>query len=454
LLGLVAAFMAGFGASASADEAPLRKVTIDASVTVGTLRPLSGVQAAGAGDTAFYKAARVDLVRIHDVSGAGDVAAIFPDMSADAEDPKSYDFAATDRLVASIKSGGAEPLFRIGRNSDAAAAPPADPAKWAQIARHIVLHYNQGWDKGFRYHIRYWEIWNAPDSKLSWNGSPEEYYALYEKTARAIEAADEEALVGGPSLAKPLLAGAYREKFLDFVKVHRLPLDFFSWHFYTIDADDPYSFVPIARQLRVVLDSHGLGSTRNILDEWNADPSQNATRATQAAFAASALIYMLGGPFDAQTYRSAAAGLRGNDGETDPVGRALSAFGTLKSTPVLIRTDGGDDAGFAIVAGRSQDRRLIQIMISNYQVAQKYLAPRDNWDTTLPERRKLEYHDNGGYDAAINVADSGKYRVKRYRINEAMNFSLVDQSIQTGPTIRLQAALPPPGIEFIVISLN
>jgi xylan 1,4-beta-xylosidase len=449
---LVAAFIAGFCASAGADEVPLRKVAVDANVTVGALRPLSGVRAAGAEGTAFYKAARVDLVHIH-VSGAGDGAAIFPHMSADTEDPRSYDFAATDRLVASIKSGGAEPLFQIGR-SDSAPEPPADPDKWAQIVRHIVLHYNQGWARGFRYHIRYWEIWDAPDSKLSWSGSPEEYYALYEKTARAIQAADEEALIGGPSLAKPLIAGAYREKFLDFVKVHRLPLDFFSWHFYTIDADDPYSFVPIARQLRVVLDSHGLGSTRNILDEWNADPSQDATKATQAAFAASALIYMLGGPFDAQTYRSAAADLRGKDGETDPVGRALSAFGTLKSTPVLIRTEGGDDAGFAVVAGRSQDRRLIQIMISNYQVAQKYLVPRDNWDTALPERRKLEYHDNGGYDAAITMAGSGKYRVKRYRINDAMNFVLVDQSIQSGPTIRLQAALPPPGVEFIVISAD
>jgi xylan 1,4-beta-xylosidase len=454
-LWLAAAVIAGGLASAArADEAPLRKVSIDATVTVGALRPLNGVQAAGAEGAAFYKSARVDLVRIHNVSGAGDVAAIFPDMSADAEDPKSYQFAATDRLVASIKSGGAEPLFRIGRNSDAA-EPPADPDKWAQIARHIVLHYNQGWDRGFHYRIRYWEIWNAPDSKLSWNGSPEEYYSLYEKTARAIEAADAEALVGGPALAKPLIGGAYREKFLDFVRMHRLPLDFFSWHFYTLDADDPYSFVPIARQLRVILDSHGLGSTKNILDEWNADPSEHdATNASQAAFAASALIYMLGGPFDAQTYHRAAAELRGKDGETDSVGRTLSAFGTLKSTPVLIRTEGGDDAGFAIVAGRSQDRRLIQIMISNYQIAAKYLQPRDNWDTTLPERRILEYHDNGGYDATITLARPGRYQVKRYRINDAMNFALVDQSVQTGATINLRAALAPPGVEFIVISAD
>jgi hypothetical protein len=252
-----------------------------------------------------------------------------------------------------------------------------------------------------------------------------------------------------------LIAGAYREKFLDFVRMRRLPLDFFSWHFYTLDANDPYSFVPVARQLRVILDAHGLGSTKNVLDEWNADPSErDVSQASQAAFAASALIYMLGGPFDAQTYRRADAELRGHRGESDSVGHALSAFGMLKSTPVLIRTEGGDDAGFAVVAGRSPDRRLIQIMISNYQIASKYLTPRDNWDTTLPERRTLEYHDNGGYDATINLPRAGKYQVKRYRINDAMNFALVDQSAQTGPTIHLQAVLPPPGIEFIVISAD
>jgi hypothetical protein len=44
--------------------------------------------------------------------------------------------------------------------------------------------------------------------------------------------------------------------------------------------------------------------------------------------------------------------------------------------------------------------------------------------------------------------------VKRYRINESSNFAVVDQSTQTGASIHLQAALPPPGIELIVISAD
>jgi hypothetical protein len=451
---LAAVVLVAIGTAHTKADETARHISIDATVTVGALRPLSGVQAqaADAEATALYRRARIDLVRISDAAGAADIDAIFPDMGADVENPKSYDFAPTDRLVASIKAAGAEPLFRIGQSANRGANPPADLDKWTQIVRHVVLHYNAAWNKGFRYGIRYWEVWNAPDSTLFWNGTPEEYYFLYAKTAQAIQAADAAALVGGPAISKPLIAGAYRERFMDFVRSNRLPLDFFSWHFYAVDSNDPYLFVTIARQLRTILDAHGFGSTKNVLDQWNADPAdQDLSKAARASFAASSLIYMLGGPVDAQTYHRTDAAARTVGGLGGEVNSALGAFGALKSTPVLIRTDGGDEAGFAVVAGRSPDRRLIQILISNYQIASKYLRPRDNWDTTLPERRVLQYRDNGGYDAMISVP-AGKYQVKRYRIGDSSNFALAEQSVELGPTIRLQATMSPPAVELIVIS--
>jgi xylan 1,4-beta-xylosidase len=452
-VGLAAAIIAVGAARAWGDESAARQVSVDATLTVGALRPFNGVQAEDAQASAFYRSAHVDLVRIPDRGGTGDIDAIFPDMNADAENPKSYNFAPTDRLIASIKSGGAEPLFRLGRSASAGAAPPTDPDKFAQIVKHVVMHYNAGWGRGFRERIRYWEIWNAPDSKQYWSGSAQDYYLLYEKTAQAIQAADPDALVGGPALSKPLIAGDYREKFMDFVRLNRLPLDFFSWHFYAVDSNDPYVFVTIARQLRTILDARGFGSTKNVLDEWDVDPAeQDLSNAAHAAFAASSLIYMLGGPVDAQTFRRAVAPDSSGHGAADAVGSALGAFGALKSTPVLVRTTGGDDAGFAIAAGRSQDRRVVQILIGNYQIAEKYLHPRDDWDTSLPERRTLQYVNNGGYDATVSLAGPGKYQVQRYRITDTSNFALVEQHIETGPSIRLQAALPPPAVELVIIS--
>jgi hypothetical protein len=426
---------------AAAEELPARQVTVDATVTTGMLRPFSGVQAADAGGTAFYRAAHIDLVRIHDVAGAADIGAIFPDMSADPEDPKAYRFGPTDQLVASIKTAGAEPLFDLYGAADGAAGP-ADVDKWSRIVKHVVLHYNAGWNKGFHYHIRYWEVWNAPDAQATWSGSAQDYYALYEKAVQAIQSADDSALIGAPALSRPLLASPYRDKFFDFVRMRRLPLDFFTWHFFAVDSNDPLVFVSIARQLRTNLDSHGFGSTRSVLDEWGADPQdKEISPAGRAAFAASSLIYMLGGPIDSQTYFRADTALRDAGGDSELTGQVLKIFGSLKSTPQLVRTTGGDESGFAVIAARSPDKRVLQIVISNYQVPAKTATARGTWDTSLPERRTLQYRDNGGYDATVAVPTDGKYQVKRYRIGESANLILVDQSVQNGPSLHLQAAL-------------
>jgi xylan 1,4-beta-xylosidase len=487
-----AALAAGSSALRADDASGLRRISVENSVT-GTLRSFNG--ATGAPGAEFgeprgnapaidisegYKKARIDLIRTHDAFGPSDVDAhfgvnknlpvsipaerdrldLFPDMSADAEDAKSYNFEPTDRLIASIKGVGAETIFRIGRSIGADPQPPADLDKYANIARHIVMHYNQGWDRGFHYGLRYWEVWNEPDFRVFWTGTPQQYYELYEKVARAVKSADPNALVGGPTISKPLDATPYREGFLDFVRAKKLPLDFFAWHFYTMDSNDPKTLVDIGRQIRGILDARGFKSTKNVLDEWNVDLfDRELSKPARAAFAATSIIYMLDSPIDLQVYYRADPSFRTADHVPDAVGQALTAFGMMKDTPVLLKTTGGDEDGFAVVAGRSKDGSMLQVLISNYQIASKFLGPRSNgdvmhipniMDVTLPARRTIDYHDNGGYDLTIGLAD-GKYRVKRYRISDDRNFVLVDQSPASGPKIRLQATLPAPGIEFIKI---
>jgi hypothetical protein len=77
----------------------------------------------------------------------------------------------------------------------------------------------------------------------------------------------------------------------------------------------------------------------------------------------------------------------------------------------------------------------------------------DIMDITLPPRRSLSYHDNGGYDLAVNVP-AGKYQVTRYRISDTQNFAEVDQTSQSGPQLHLKSTLPAPGIEFVKIVLQ
>ena len=35
--------------------------------------------------------------------------------------------------------------------------------KWANVCKHIVMHYNAGWANGFYYNIKNWEVWNEPE---------------------------------------------------------------------------------------------------------------------------------------------------------------------------------------------------------------------------------------------------------------------------------------------------
>jgi xylan 1,4-beta-xylosidase len=385
---------------------------------------------------------------------------IFPDMNADPNAEESYHFEATDRLIASIEDIGAEPIFRIGRSIGADPTPPADLPKYAEIAKHIVLHYNQGWAHGFHYRIRYWEIWNEPDFKVFWTGTPQQYYELYERSARAIKSADPAALIGGPTISKPLDATPYREGFLDFVKARHLPLDFFVWHYYAMDSNDPNTFVQIAKVERELLDARGFKHTKNVLDEWNVDLfDRDLSTAARAAFAVSSLIYMLDAPIDVQAYYRIDPGFRNAEKRPDALGHAFMAYGMMKETPELLRTSGADNAGFAVLAGRSKNRKTLQVLISNYQIPEKLLGTRTGGDVlhipnimdiTLPARRSPVYHDNGGYDLTVQVP-AGRYQLTRFRITDRDNFVQVDKTMQDGPLLHLTATFASPSIEFIKI---
>src|SRR3954447_1546675 len=98
----------------------LRHVDVDASRPVGLIRSLQGVSgsplpgdASHADLSAQQRALGVDFVRTHDIDckGTGDIDGaganrIFPDFSADPDDPRSYKFGPTDRAILSIVRAG------------------------------------------------------------------------------------------------------------------------------------------------------------------------------------------------------------------------------------------------------------------------------------------------------------------------------------------------------------
>jgi xylan 1,4-beta-xylosidase len=172
-------------AVAASAAAQTCSVSVDAAKARGTLRSLQGVnlgplhtQPGFADLTAHYRDLRVDLVRTHDFFGPtgidshakdrGRDSVIFPDWAADPAKAESYRFGPSDRMLKGIVDAGAQIYFRLGRSFAADPAPPSDFDKFAEVAKHIVMHYNSGWASGYHFGIRYWKVWNEPNIERDW----------------------------------------------------------------------------------------------------------------------------------------------------------------------------------------------------------------------------------------------------------------------------------------------
>ena len=206
-------------------------------------------------------------VRAHNLLTTGDGTAALKWGSTnayteDASGKPRYDWTIVDRIFDTYVELGMKPLAEIGFMPEALsvkpqpyrhewaidktyntiftgwAHPPRDYAKWAELifqwVRHSVEKYGRAEVESW-----YWELWNEPDIGY-WQGTPEEYFKLYDYTADAVKRALPTARIGGPHVTGPL--GARTQKFLrDFLE-HCLrgqnaatgktgaPLDYIGFH--------------------------------------------------------------------------------------------------------------------------------------------------------------------------------------------------------------------------------
>lgn len=492
-----------------------RSLQVDAGKVIGEIRSFQGLNGppspviAGLPNLVDqYKDLRVDQVRTHDFMGpteidskfdfdnglltwlipdnaqragvvkAGNASIIFPDSTADPEKPESYNFAPTDKVIAAIHASGAEVYYRIGRSWGANINPPDDFDKFASVVKHIAMHYNQAWANGFHYGIRYWEFWNEPDG-LFWSGTPQQFYSLYEKTARALKSVDPTLKVGGVAKAFPSDDGGYREGFIDYCAVHHVPLDFYSWHTYANGSADPYDAVRLAKEIRGILDTHGFPRAENILSEWNLSADFTESEKAElrgehnAAYIGAVLSYLQDTSIDhAHFYRGDAAwmGLFDLNGKYFTTAYTFKAMGKMLEAPQRLPVAGADTFGFAALAGRSADGNTVQILISNYAIPQNYKPdlmpmplelqkaappmPDMSKIKFLPLRTDIVYHDNLGYKLGISNLPWGSaaFNIKRYRISKTQNLELVEDRIGKGSALNLSNPLEPNIVELIVLT--
>ena len=99
------------------------------------------------------------------------------------------------------------------------AYPPKDYEKWQHLISALVSHCVDKYGKA-EVLTWYWELWNEPDI-FYWQGTPEEFFRLYDHTEYALHAVLPEARLGGPGTTDPNPGSkslAFLEAFLDHCK--------------------------------------------------------------------------------------------------------------------------------------------------------------------------------------------------------------------------------------------
>ena len=282
----------------------MNRIQVNFNEVVGPVKAMHGVNCApyarktGPNQPAiekFFTEAKLPYCRLHDCCGAYggmnfvDIPNIFKDFDADENDPANYDFYFTDEYIGAIQKTGCEAYYRLGITIEWGSkkyftAPPKDAAKWARICEHVIRHYNEGWADGFHYNLQYWEIWNEPENhgdefgKCMFDGTPEEFYHLYEVTAKHLKKCFPNIKVGGygscgfyaytnPNKKPPYhMFLTYFTDFLQMVKDTGSPMDFFSWHIYSGSVEE---LMAHAKYCRDMLDAYGFTDTEAHLNEWN-----------------------------------------------------------------------------------------------------------------------------------------------------------------------------------------
>jgi hypothetical protein len=247
-------------------------------------------------------------------------------------------------------------------------APPLDPEVFAAASLRAVRHVES---RGVR--VRGVELWNEPDLPLFYTGSFEEFWTMYASFARVMSGAGQR--VGGPSWAHVLQPELWRDEFIARCARQQVPLDFYTWHRYP---RSPQTVIDCAREIRALLDSHGLAATESVIDEWGYNLHEGEPgywgSAAMAAFMATALVGLVDAGVSAQAGGLLAdpaplpldgermLGLARRNGEPNPVFHCFAAYEDFQATPMRIPVDGGPPG---ILAGTDDAAQRITVILAN-----------------------------------------------------------------------------------------
>ncbi len=149
-----------------------------------------------------------------------------------------YDFLLEIGMKPFVEIGFMPTLLASGTQTcfyyKANVTPPADYEKWNDLikkfAEHLIDRYGKEEVETWQFEVR-----NEPNLNYFFDGTQEDYFLLYENTARALKAVNENIQVGGPATS----VNAWIPEFRQYCQSRNVPLDFITTHHYP--SDDPLS---------------------------------------------------------------------------------------------------------------------------------------------------------------------------------------------------------------------
>ncbi|MEO7157766.1 MAG: glycosyl hydrolase [Vicinamibacterales bacterium] len=197
--------------------------------------------------------------------------------------PGYWNFAPLDALVDRAISGRREVLMVLGQtpqwasarpmepsyNGLGAAAEPLDLASWRAYVRTLAVRY-----KG---RIHRWELWNEPNVKLFFSGSPRMMVLMAREAYLVLKRVDPTNTVVSPGIAvRTLNSPTWLDRYL--ALGGGWYTDVVAVHLYVLSRQRPESALGSVSRVRAIMARHGLN--RPI---WNTESGYGRTAETVAA---------------------------------------------------------------------------------------------------------------------------------------------------------------------------
>ena len=154
-----------------------------------------------------------------------------------------YNYMYVDVLMDYLLSIGMKPFVELGFMPNALASgektifwwkgnvtPPKDYDKWGALIKNLTEHFTERYGAD-EVKTWYFEVWNEPNL-VPWffTGTQDDYFKLYEYSAKAVKSINKDYRVGGPGTA----GAAWEAELIEFCTKNSLPIDFVSTHSYGV----------------------------------------------------------------------------------------------------------------------------------------------------------------------------------------------------------------------------